>query len=438
MHLKLTTTFLIAALGCVSLYTAVPAGAQQAAAQKKVKDQGEYDLYSAIIKEQDANKRIALLNSWKEKYPATDFATERLGFYIASYSALGRGADVMTTAEELLKQEPKNGQALSAVIYNVFRLSPATPAQLAFADKCGKELLGNLDAVLGQKPANVSDADWKKHRQGIAILAHNALGYIAMTRKEAEAAEKAFLASLALDANNGQVSYWLGMVNRTVRSAEKQSAALYHFARAAAYDGPGAYPEQGRKELHGYLEKAYVQYHGDRSGLPELLAQAKSQALPPADFKIKNATEIAIEKEEEFKKTNPELALWMGLRKELTGDNGTQFFESNMKGAAVPGGAGGIQTLKGRLISAKPAVNSKELVVGVADAATPEVTLKLETPVKGKPVIGSDLNFEGVPETFVKDPFMVTFDQAKATNVKTEAAAPVRRPVTKKSGAKKK
>ena len=160
--------------------------------------------------------------------------------------------------------------------------------------------------------------------------------------------------------------------------------------------------------------------------------------MPPADFKIKNATEIAIEKEEEFKKTNPELALWMGLRKELTGDNGSQFFESNMKGAAVPGGAGGIQTLKGRLISAKPAVNSKELVVGVADAATPEVTLKLETPVKGKPVIGSDLNFEGVPETFVKDPFMVTFDQAKVTNVKTEAAAPVRRPVTKKSGAKKK
>ncbi len=438
MHLKLTTTFLIAALGCVSLYTAAPAGAQQAAAQKKVKDQGEYDLYTAIFKEQDASKRLSLLNTWKEKYPTTDFATERLAFFIASYSALNRAADVITTAQELLKLEPKNAQALSAVIYNVFRLAPGTPEQLAFADTCGKELLGNLDAVLGQKPPNVSDADWTKHRQGITILAHNAVGYIAMQRKEAEAAEKAFLASLGLDPNNGQVSYWLGMVNRTVRSAEKQSAALYHFARAAAYDGPGAYPEQGRKELQGYLEKAYVQYHGDRSGLPELLAQAKTQALPPPDFKIKNATEIAIEKEEEFKKTNPELALWMGLRKELTGDNGMQFFESNMKGAAVPGGAGGIQSLKGRLISAKPAVNSKELVIGVADAATPEVTLKLETPVKGKPVIGSDLNFEGVPETFVKDPFMVTFDQAKVTNLKTETAAPPRRPAAKKAAAKKK
>lgn len=436
MHLKLTTTFLIAALGCVSLYTATPANAQQAAQQKKVKDQGEYDLYSNIIKEQDANKRISLLNTWKEKYPETDFKTERLGFYIASYSALGRAADVMTTAQELLKLEPKNGQALSAVVYNLFRLSPASPEQLTFAEQCGKELLGNLDSVLGQKPANVSDADWAKHRQGIEILSHNALGFIAMTRKEAEPAEKEFLASLALDPNNGQVSYWLGMVNRTVRSAEKQSSALYHFARAAAYDGPGAYPAAGRKELQGYLEKAYVQYHGDRSGLAELLEQAKTQALPPPDFKIKTATEIAIEKEEEFKKTNPELALWMGLRKELTGPNGEQFFEASMKGAAVPGGAGGIQSLKGHLISAKPAVNSKELVIGVADAATPEVTLKLETPVKGKPVIGSELNFEGVPELFVRDPFMITFDQAKVTNVKTEAPAP--RSPAKKAATKKK
>lgn len=129
----------------------------------------------------------------------------------------------------------------------------------------------------------------------------------------------------------------------------------------------------------------------------------------------------------------------MGLRKELTGDNGMQFFEGSMKGANVPGGASGIQTLKGRLISAKPAVASKELVIGVADPNTPEVTLKLETPVKGKPVIGSDLNFEGVPAAFVKDPFMITFEEAKVTNLKTEApAAPVRRPVRKKSGAKKK
>lgn len=285
MHL--TRILLIAAFGYVSLTGAVSlAQAQQAAPQKekKVKDQGEWDLFDKVVKEQDATKRLALLNTWKEKYPTTDYATERLGFYLASYSALGRASDVMSTARELLKDDPKNVQALSTVVFNVFRLPAGASAEdLAFGEQCGTALLGNLDATFApdKKPANVSEADWKKSRQGLEILAHNAVGYIAMQRKQAEPAEKEFLASLGLEPNNGQVSYWLGMVNRSVRTAEKQSTALYHFARAASYDGPGALNDQGRKEVHTYLEKAYVQYHGDRSGLPELLAQAKTQALPP-------------------------------------------------------------------------------------------------------------------------------------------------------------
>src|SRR5437016_4389516 len=42
------------------------------------KDRAEYDLYNASVKEQDPNKRLALLNSWKEKYTKSDYAPERL------------------------------------------------------------------------------------------------------------------------------------------------------------------------------------------------------------------------------------------------------------------------------------------------------------------------------------------------------------------------
>ena len=147
---------------------------------------------------------------------------------------------------------------------------------------------------------------------------------------------------------------------------------------------------------------------------------AKSQPAPPADFKVKTATEIAVEKEEEFKKTNPQLALWMGVKKMLTAPDGAQYFESQMKGTAVP-------PLKGKVISAKPPVRSKELVVGVADPNTPEIKLKLDTPLKGKPEIGEEIEFEGVPSAFQPDPFLITFDMEVGQDQGSDGAGRARR-----------
>jgi hypothetical protein len=119
----------------------------------------------------------------------------------------------------------------------------------------------------------------------------------------------------------------------------------------------------------------------------------------------------------------------MSVKKELTTPNGPQYFESSMKGAAVP-------ALKGKVIGAKPAVRSKELLIAIADPNTPEVTLKLDTPVPGKPKIGSDIEFEGMPVAFTPDPFNVTFEveRAKIKNLEVEKVAPA----GPKKGAKKK
>ena len=124
---------------------------------------------------------------------------------------------------------------------------------------------------------------------------------------------------------------------------------------------------------------------------------AKSQPAPPANFKVKTATEIAVEKEEEFKKSNPQLALWMGVKKMLTAPDGAQYFESQMKGRRF-------RRSRASVLSAKPAVRSKEIVVGVADPNTPEITLKLDAPLKGKPEIGEEIEFEGVPSAFSRRP----------------------------------
>ena len=81
------------------------------------------------------------------------------------------------------------------------------------------------------------------------------------------------------------MDYWLGNTLRAAKTPEKISQALFYYARAATYDGPGSLTPQGRQQLDDYLRKAYDSYHGqDEAGLNELKTMARSQPAPPAEF----------------------------------------------------------------------------------------------------------------------------------------------------------
>ena len=408
---------------CALLAPAGTAFAQTA--EKKVKDQAEYDLFNAIVKEGDHTKKLGLLDQWNQKYPDSDFKQERMEFYLRSYAGLGQYAKVIATAKEILSSQPKHIESLYWVNFLTPGLNAKDPSAeaLGLADQSAHALLSV------EMPPNTKPEDWAKAKNDLDALAHRTIGWAAMQRKDAIAAQQAFKKSLEIKPGQGEVSYWLGTVLRGERTTEAQSAALFYFARAAVLEArEGGLPDAQRKEIDAYLTRAYNSYHGqDNAGLGELKLLARRNAIPPADFKIKSATEIAIEKEEEFKKSNPPLALWMSLKKELTGENGEQFFESTMKDAHVPGGAENIQKFKGTLIEARPAARPKELIIGLADPTAPEVTLKLDTPVNGTPEPGSELEFEGVPVAFAKDPFMVTFDVEKEKVVGLKVTPPARR-----------
>lgn len=409
-----------------------------AQAQKNYKDRAEYDLYSSILKETNAQKKLELLGQWKEKYPSTEFKTERLGLYLATYQALNKGPEMLATAKEMVADDPKSMQGLYWV--SIFTLNNTQPEQLDAGQKAAQGLLANLDEFFaaGKKPAALSEDAWKKEKGNMEALAQTTLGWVAMTRKENEPAAAAFRKALELNPNGAQVSYWLGSV--LLRKGETQGEGLYHIARASQLEGQGSLDANTKSQLTAYLQKVYAQYHGDSSGLDELKAKAKESAFPPADFKVKRADEVAAEKEEEFRKTNPVLALWMSIKKELTGPNSDAYFASSVKDAHLPGGAMGVQKFKGKVIEHKPARNPKEIVLGMSDATTAEVTLKLETPfLVGKADPGTEIEFEGVVSGFTKDPFMVTFDVEKKEQISGwPAPAPAKKAVGRKAGARKK
>jgi len=426
-------------ISAIALLSVVAGLAQTAstaptAKKKQYKDQQEYTLYDSASKETDANKKLQILNTWKEKYPESDFKEERLKLLLDTYQKLGQAAKMVDTAKELLTIDPNDVTALYWITFLAPSSGGISADALATATKAANGLLN------AQKPAGTSDDAWKTAKGTFDAIAYKTLGWVAMVQKNNADAETNFKKSLQIDPKTGEVAYWLGQVLLARSIAEKkpemQSEALYYFARAAAYDGPGALNPDGRKKVDDYLTKAYTTLHGDTSGLADVKALAKANATPPADFKIKTAAEIANEKEEELKKTNPELALWLQIKGQLLGQDGQSYFDSSMKGAAVP-------KLKGWLVKANPAVKSKELLLSMEGKdQAPDVTLKLvgadgttASPLTGKPELGDEIEFDGVGDSFTKEPsLMVTFtvDKSKLTGLKEEKVVPVHHPVHKK------
>jgi BlaR1 peptidase M56 len=66
-----------------------------------------------------------------------------------------------------------------------------------------------------------------------------------------------------------------------------KSQALFYYARAATYEGPGSLPAEGRQQLDEYLRQTYRSYYGrNEIGLNELKNLAKSMPFPPQAFLI--------------------------------------------------------------------------------------------------------------------------------------------------------
>jgi tetratricopeptide (TPR) repeat protein len=400
------------------------------------KDRAEYDLYEAASKATDNAKKIELLNTWKQKYPSSDFSMMRLQLLLEAYNATANVEKVMETGNEILAAEPKNLRALYIMTLNTIRITKPTPELLASGEKAANGLVSNIDELFAadKKPASTPEADWTKARTDTLALGQLTLGWVAMQRKQNETAEKYFTACLQTNPANGQVSYWLATVILAEKNPDKNSAAIFQFARAAYLTGQGALPDQTRKEVAAYVTKLYTSYHGSADGLDEIRKIAESQAFPPPDFKVLSKAEIDLQKEEEFRKANPMLALWQTVKSELTKPSGSTYFDSSVKGALLPGGVNGITKFKGKLVAAKPPKNPKELVLSIGDSETGEITLVMEEPLVGSAPVGTDLEFEGIPSAFTASPYMLTFDVENDKLVGWPAPSP---PAKKGAGAKK-
>jgi tetratricopeptide (TPR) repeat protein len=379
----------------------------QAEKKKEWKDRAEYDLFEAARTSvaTDPNKALESLNTWKQKYAATDYDEERMLLFVQTYQKLGQAPKMYEAAHELWQKYPKNIQG--PFWLTSLTVSMNDPQKYDTGEKAAKALL-DLASTL-PKPPNLSDADFKKQVDGLAVIAHTTLGWVAMNKKSYPVAEQELKKLLELNPNNSQASYWLGSVLIAQRVPEKQIQAFYHFARAGHFSGEGAMPAAERKKAADYLQKIYTTFHGDESGLNELIAMSQKSPMPPADLAIKSKEQVEFEREEELKRKDPELALWKNIKKLLDAPDGEQTFNSSMVNTKVK--------LRGYLVSQTPPERPKTLVLALSDRdGRGEATINLDNPFKYAAPRGTTIRFEGVAKSFTKSPFMLTFE-AEQENV---------------------
>jgi tetratricopeptide (TPR) repeat protein len=391
------------------LICAVAWGQDQEQQASPWKDRAEYDLYNSIVQEQDASKKLQLLDSYMEKYPETNFEPQVRLMYAQTYQALNDNDKLYAAAQKLVELDENSLQGHMLITDLTMRLGSTEAAHLANGEKSAKALINILSGM--QKPENVSADQWDTQKKALLLTARKTLGWIAMNRKDNVEAETEFKEALGIEPRDGQVSYWLGTVILAQRNPDKQSAAFFHFARAANLTGEGAMENEARQKVGEYLDKIYTSFHGDDSGLDEITQLAMAQPLPPANMPVvKSKQVLEAEREEQLRRENPKLYLWMNVKQQLTAPGGEEYFNTQVRNSAMP-------SLRGYLIAQSPQDRPDTLVLGIESRGTREVTLKLNEAFRYSARSGTVINFECVPRSFSQNPFNVGFDcdQAKVS-----------------------
>jgi hypothetical protein len=314
--------------------------------------------------------------------------------------------------------------AILRLLYNaswaISHIPDPTPGEIAAGDKAAHELLA-WDQPLPGVPA----AKWEEAKADMQAKASTALLYVAMLPgmramakqpPDCAAAEAAYTKALSVYPDKSVLSWELAraLTCEAKGTPDKVIAAIYEFERAAAIDPSLGGARSDPKQVQSYADNAYIKFHGSDEGLEQIKQEVKRMPLPPADFMIQSAYDLAEAKRKIFADAHPQIALWMTIKAALLQPNGEQYFNRDLKGSGVP-------QLTGKLVEAKPACRPRELLVVVpapdaAQPSSPEIQLKLDKPLPGKPEPGTDFQWQGVPSAFTGDPFLLTMD-AETTKI---------------------
>jgi hypothetical protein len=259
----------------------------QAAQAKNWKSRDEYDAYTAIANEKDPNKKISLAEAFLQKYANSDFKDGIYVMEMQTYSSppLSQADKAVEAGHKALESNPDNLDALrflSFVFPFVYKADdPEAPAKLSRAESDAKHALELLQKL--QKPAGVSDEQFKQALKGLRAVFNGTVGFAALQRKDYAAAITSDKAAAEDNPSDWYVSYRMGLAY-LYSNPPDHDRAIWYIARA--FDLAQAAKDQNAAEFEKFLKQVYVNHHGNEDGLKDIETQAATSANPPDGFKV--------------------------------------------------------------------------------------------------------------------------------------------------------
>ena len=386
----------------------------------------EYNAYNSAITQTDPKAKAAALEAYLAAYPQSAVKGSVLEQLMGAYSGIPDAAKTLDAADRLLQVDPNNIRAYVLEVY--FRRTQAEQMTDASAKQAGFDKAADYaqKGLAATKPAEMSDADFSTLKAGSYPLFYSAIAIAALNKKDAATAITNYKQELAMVPEDQtktpglvlQDIYYLSIAYLQSTPPDLSNCAFYA-ARVAAYA-----PDNLKAQYEPTAKYCYKKYHGGDDGYDAVVAAAKANLNPPADFKIKPAPSPA-DIVANVIATTPDLSTLATSDKEFILQNGK------------PEDAAKVwDLLKGKSNQFPDAtvvsVSDTALQVSVSDDAvqskTADYTFQLAAPLKTPPVVGAKVTVSGTYASYTPSPIMFTMSDGAIVEPKKTPAKPVHHP----------
>jgi eukaryotic-like serine/threonine-protein kinase len=257
----------------------------------------EHNEFKAVQAEKDEAHQIQRLDDFVLRFPNSELLVDAYALYYRDYRELKNFPKVIEYSDKLVALGDKADanarfQALyaRAIAYDALRSDD--PVQARQAKEAAALGLSTLNQI--KKPENVSDAAFAAERKPIMVYLDETSGAASMTLKDYAGAIEAYRAALALDPEDGNATYQLGLEYLGV-NPPRQLDAFWALARAANAKNRGGPQPQ---EIKAYLRKLMASYEQTEcpslvdAQLSELMQLAGSSSERPESYSLPSKTDL--------------------------------------------------------------------------------------------------------------------------------------------------
>jgi serine/threonine-protein kinase len=370
----------------------------------------EHNAFRAVQAEKDEAHQIQRLDEFVSRFPNSDLLVDAYALYYRDYRELKNFPKVIEYADKLVALGEKADvnarfQALYARAIAYDALRPVDPAQAQQAKEAAALGLSTLNQI--KKPGNVTDAAFAAERKPLMVYFEVTAGTASMSLKDYAGAIEAYRAALALDPEDGNAAYQLGLAYLGL-SPPRQLDAFWALARAATAKSKG---EPQSQETKAYLRKLIANY--EQTECPSLVDTQLSGLIQVAGSSLERPESYKLPSRADLDAARNVMTITTVLADLKAGSdkaNATWLAACGMEFPNIPTKV--ISVVQGDPVVLKVALVTTELEFRAARRPNMDVSVAGQPEAAGLPV-GSLVRFTGTLAGYDRTPFMLHWQKAR-------------------------